>query len=634
MYVSFRFLFSSLLIATSLQVSSQIKIHSHNDYSRSVPFYLAYSQNASIIEADVFISENGKNLFVAHDREDIDPSLTIEKLYLDPIADIYKRNNGKMWKDNDNEMVLMIDLKTSYEKTLPLLIKKLNSYKGIFDNNQNNGSLRVVISGSMPNPSDFSRYPDYVMFDGRMDQNYDSEQLKRVYMISDSFSKYSKWNGKGIPIAEEREKLKSVIDYAHKINKPVRFWGTPEGITSWNTLYEMGVDVIGTKRLESCTSFFKDYNKKCFSLNNRNNENQIATYNRLDKATANFKGFNMADMNLDETREVYVPTFESDGSRREIKNVILLIGDGMGISQIGAANTINGDLSMLKLKQIGLMHTQAKDAFTTDSAGAGSSMATRKKNNNRHISCEESGEPVETITEVFAKSGKANGIVTLGNIADATPAAFYAHTTERDNSEEIINQINNGIINLICGSGQDLIKDKQFDNYFITESFENIDPQMSDLLCVDERMSKGTTKGSLNLLSDATGKAVEYLEQKSDKGFFLMVEGAKIDYAGHANSVPATIMEMLSFDLAVARALKFADSNNETLVIITGDHETGGLILIDGCENNNKITATFMTDDHTPAMLPVFAYGPYSDHFNGVYHNTEIKNKILNITSK
>ena len=121
MYVSFRFLFSSLLIATSLQVSSQIKIHSHNDYSRSVPFYLAYSQNASIIEADVFISENGKNLFVANDREDIDPSLTIEKLYLDPIADIYKRNNGKMWKDNDNEMVLMIDLKTSYEKTLPLL---------------------------------------------------------------------------------------------------------------------------------------------------------------------------------------------------------------------------------------------------------------------------------------------------------------------------------------------------------------------------------------------------------------------------------------------------------------------------------------------------------------------------------
>lgn len=107
-----------------------------------------------------------------------------------------------------------------------------------------------------------------------------------------------------------------------------------------------------------------------------------------------------------------------------------------------------------------------------------------------------------------------------------------------------------------------------------------------------------------------------------------MVEGAKIDYAGHSNSLAGSVVEMLSFDLAIAEALKFADSNGETLVVVTADHETGGLVLVDGDREKGLITARYTTDDHTPVMLPVWAYGPGAQNFMGVYWNNEICNKI------
>ena len=110
-----------------------------------------------------------------------------------------------------------------------------------------------------------------------------------------------------------------------------------------------------------------------------------------------------------------------------------------------------------------------------------------------------------------------------------------------------------------------------------------------------------------------------------------MVEGAKIDYAGHAKYFPGSILETLSFDKAVGEALKFADQNGETLVIVTGDHETGGLTLIDGDLATRHITAYYVTDDHTPIMIPVFAYGPQSDKFIGKYMNYEIHQKIQSI---
>ena len=151
------------------------------------------------------------------------------------------------------------------------------------------------------------------------------------------------------------------------------------------------------------------------------------------------------------------------------------------------------------------------------------------------------------------------------------------------------------------------------------------------VICIDETMDDAAEQANLTLLADATKASIAKLQERGGKGFFLMVEGAKIDYAGHSRCLPGSIIEMLSFDLAVAEALKFADRNGETLVVVTADHETGGLVLVDGDERTGRVMGVYVSDDHTPAMLPVFAYGPGADNFCGTYMNTEIARRIKSL---
>jgi alkaline phosphatase len=118
------------------------------------------------------------------------------------------------------------------------------------------------------------------------------------------------------------------------------------------------------------------------------------------------------------------------------------------------------------------------------------------------------------------------------------------------------------------------------------------------------------------------------------KGFFIMAEGAQIDHGGHANDLPYIVTELHDFDKTVADALKFADEDGETLVIITADHETGGLSLLDASTQQGMVLGNFSTNDHTSINVPVYDYGPGSQNFNGTYQNTEIYHKILQLVSK
>jgi len=109
----------------------------------------------------------------------------------------------------------------------------------------------------------------------------------------------------------------------------------------------------------------------------------------------------------------------------------------------------------------------------------------------------------------------------------------------------------------------------------------------------------------------------------------MMVEGSQIDHGGHSNNLKQVITENSDFDQVVGNALRFADEDGETLVIVTADHETGGLTLLDGNIKNGYVWGDFSTNDHTGTPVPVFAYGPHAGDFRGVYQNTEIFNKIL-----
>ena len=539
-------LFAALCTCATAVAERPILIHSHNDYCRRAPFWQAYAQQVYSIEADVFLHD-GK-LLVGHEVEDLSPGMTFEALYVEPLVTLFGRNGGRAWKDSGEHLQLMVELKSATEPTLQAVAALLGRYPEVFDPAVNPEAVRVAVTGRVPAPADFGKYPSYIRFDGVWDADYTPAQLERIALISADFSDYSQWNGKGSIIPAERAELETVIDRAHAWGKPVRFWGAPEGTTVYYTFYDMGIDYLNTDHPEVCAAFFDDFGNKNFQIGERRTAAEGVTgTKRLDKTTRDFRGFQNDKLQLSKGIDVYTPTYRNDGGRGRVRNVIYLIGDGMGLSQIVAAFYANKGLSTLQMKYIGLQQNNALDAFTTDSAAGGSALATGERHDNRHISMSPEGVPYPSLSDFFHDRGLPVGVVTLGNIADATRAS------------------------------------------------------------------------------------IAKLRERGGEGFFLMVEGAKIDYAGHSRCLPGSIIEMLSFDLAVAEALKFADTNGETLVIVTADHETGGLVVVDGDEHTGRVTGVYVSDDHTPAMLPVFAYGPGADKFCGTYMNTEIARRIKSL---
>ena len=595
-----------------------VLIHSHNDYAQRVPFYQAYAQQVSSIEADVFL----------HDGQ--------------PIVTLFARNGGRAFRDSDQTLQLMVELKSETDPTLRAVAALLGRWPEVFDPEVNPAAVRVAVTGRVPAPEAFDRYPRFLGFDGAWDADYTPEQLERITLISTNFRDFSQWNGKGTIIPAEKERLEQVIDRAHEQGKPVRFWNAPEGTTVYYTFYDMGIDYINTDNPEVCAAFFADFGNKNFRIGERRTASSGVTgTKRLDRTTRDFRGFQNDKLQLSEGIDTYRPTHRNDGGKGRIRNVIFLIGDGMGLSQITAAAYANCGLTLMNFNYIGLQRNNALGAFTTDSAAGGSALATGERHANRHISMTEEGEAVPSLSDWFRGKGLPVGVVTLGNAVDATPTAFYGHSVERDNADELTRCLLDTPVDLLCGSGIrqftersdgiDLIGELS-KNYRFVRSIDEINAAEGRVVCIDERMDEAAEESNLGLLAEATRAAIDKLQERGDKGFFLMVEGAKIDYAGHSRCLPGSVIEMLSFDLAVAEALKFADENGQTLVVVTADHETGGLVLLDGDEQSGRIMGVYTTDDHTPAMLPVFAYGPGADRFCGTYLNTEIARRIRELT--
>ena len=617
-----------------------VLIHSHNDYAQRVPFYQAYAQQVSSIEADVFLHDG--QLLVGHDVEDLRADMTFEALYVEPIVTLFARNGGRAFRDSDQTLQLMVELKSETDPTLRAVAALLGRWPEVFDPEVNPAAVRVAVTGRVPAPEAFDRYPRFLGFDGAWDADYTPEQLERIALISTNFRDFSQWNGKGTIIPAEKERLEQVIDRAHEQGKPVRFWNAPEGTTVYYTFYDMGIDYINTDNPEVCAAFFADFGNKNFRIGERRAASSGVTgTKRLDRTTRDFRGFQNDKLQLSEGIDTYRPTHRNDGGKGRIRNVIFLIGDGMGLSQITAATYANCGLTLMNFNYIGLQRNNALGAFTTDSAAGGSALATGERHANRHISMTEEGEAVPSLSDWFRGKGLPVGVVTLGNAVDATPTAFYGHSVERDNADELTRCLLDTPVDLLCGSGIrqftergdgiDLIGELS-KNYRFVRSIDEINAAEGRVVCIDERMDEAAEESNLGLLAEATRAAIDKLQERGDKGFFLMVEGAKIDYAGHSRCLPGSVIEMLSFDLAVAEALKFADENGQTLVVVTADHETGGLVLLDGDEQSGRIMGVYTTDDHTPAMLPVFAYGPGADRFCGTYLNTEIARRIRELT--
>ena len=331
------------------------------------------------------------------------------------------------------------------------------------------------------------------------------------------------------------------------------------------------------------------------------------------------------------------------------RNIIFFIGDGMGVSQISAGKIVKGRLQLERLPVGGLVTTHAEAEFVTDSAASGTAMATGVKTYNGAISVTNDGQPLKTVFEYAEERRMSTGLVVTCTLTHATPAVFVAHSKSRDLHNEIAEGITTSGVDVLIGGGsayflpqsvegseredeRDLLQALRDDGMTVAaslEAYRSLDhtPDRLAAFLALEDPKKIAERGYT--LSEVTLKALDILSQ-NDRGFILMVEGSQIDWGGHDNDTDYIVTEMIDFDDAVGVGLDFARRHGDTLVVVTADHETGGMSLLDGSIEKRELSEVkYTTDEHSAVMVPIFAYGPGSGAFGGIHDNTHIGRTLI-----
>ncbi|MCL2207297.1 MAG: alkaline phosphatase [Fibromonadales bacterium] len=303
------------------------------------------------------------------------------------------------------------------------------------------------------------------------------------------------------------------------------------------------------------------------------------------------------------------------------KNIFLFIGDGMGFAHIAVAEAFTS-LSFTQFPVMGMATTRSADSYVTCSAAAATALATGSKTNNGMIALDASGKPLRSMAFDFRDAGYKVGIATTVSIDHATPAAFYANDVSRNNYYSIASQLAPSGFDFFAGEAfldprevYEQISQAGYSVVYSKEEFEQV--QLSQKLLMSQNSEIWT-------LADFVSIGIERLD--NSQGFFFMAEGGKIDWRAHDNNGEGVVKEMAGFSDAIAVAFEFYKKHpNETLIVVTADHGTGGISLV----NNREIAWT--TTGHTGEAVPVFAIGAGSEAFAGKMDNTDIPKRILHL---
>jgi alkaline phosphatase len=319
--------------------------------------------------------------------------------------------------------------------------------------------------------------------------------------------------------------------------------------------------------------------------------------------------------------------------------VILMIGDGMGVGQLGLALDRAGSLRLQEFPVAGLQLTASADNKVTDSAAAGTCLATGVRTNNKMIGLSAAGDTLTTVLEIAASRGLGTGLVATCRVTHATPASFASHVDHRDKEHFIANHLAAAPLDVLFGYGYgkflplgaegssrpddtDLrpLLEKRFPSRaFSPAEYEAMAWRTPALALLDSTHGPDAPGRSISL-ERMTRDALALLDTKP--GFFLMVEGSRIDWAGHSNDTTGVLVETLDFDRAVGAALDFARRDGNTLVVVTADHETGGLTL-------PGAGPAWSTKHHTSTPVPILAFGPGAEHFGGVLTNARLGQTLI-----
>lgn len=362
----------------------------------------------------------------------------------------------------------------------------------------------------------------------------------------------------------------------------------------------------------------------------------------------------------------------------QVKNVIYLIGDGMGFGSV--SSLLLSEDSVTGFEQapvIGLSETCSANNYVTDSPAGGTALACGIRTKNGYLGVDPEGKPLTSILRKAQAMGKRSGIVVNTVLTEATPAAFYAGVTSRSMSFDIAKQFTESGVDVAIGAGlEPFIKrpdsldltatliNKGYDVHLdwktvlntTSKKFVGILP-MGDVhrrnesgnttagaadgaeVCLAAKLAASSEEnGDTTRLSEptvylekATAKALEVLSNDNRQGFFLMIESAIIDGYGHNNDSEGMIEEMKEFDNTLRQLVAYVNQHPETLLVVTADHETGGTgVSYKSYEvgSTTPVQLSFSTKGHTGTVVPVFAYGAGSEAFAGIMKNTDLPKKM------
>jgi alkaline phosphatase len=329
------------------------------------------------------------------------------------------------------------------------------------------------------------------------------------------------------------------------------------------------------------------------------------------------------------------------------KNIIILIGDGMGINYVGASLLQDPNSPFKEFKTIGLSITCSADKLITDSAAGATAIATGYLTNNKYVSVDTLGNPLYTIFEHAEKLGLSTGIVVTSSVAHATPGAFFAHTIDRNDQTLIASQMIDKDVDVVIGGGLKYFLPKNLSgertdninlmdnlnsrNYSLPKNYLELNllpDSIVNLYALFELDGLPESSKRNYSLGDLTRTALSHLNNDED-GFILMIEGSQIDWAGHDHKSKELLDEMKDFSSAVAEALNFAKADSSTLVLITSDHETGGMSITKGNLDGSELELSYSTGSHTPSPVGIFSFGPGEELFKGIMNINNIGQKLF-----
>lgn len=324
---------------------------------------------------------------------------------------------------------------------------------------------------------------------------------------------------------------------------------------------------------------------------------------------------------------------------KKVKNVILMIGDGMSLAHVYSAWTANrGKLWLDNCQAVGLSKTYCTDKLITDSGAGGTALASGHKTSYHSVGVDPQGQPLESLNKMVAKKKMLSGVVATCRLWDATPADFCCHNADRDKESEIVTDYVNCGVDYVFGGGSKLFENRadgrnlfqelREKGYQTPRSWEELSAiHEGKVFCITDTVDTPLPADRGDLLARASMKAIELLS-KSPNGFFLMIEGSQIDDYGHFNDLDLLMQETHDFDRTIGRVMEWAAQDGETLVVVTADHETGGLTLVDGDLEEGRIVCKFSTGSHSGVMVPVYSFGPGYENFTGIFENTDVCMKI------